>query len=69
MLAVALGAMFALGPAVIQGFTFAMIWGILVGTYSSIFVAAPLLMWFNVKRDWAAEDDQKPGVQFGGAQV
>ncbi len=66
---VALIAMFALGPEVIKGFTFAMIWGILVGTYSSIFVAAPLLMWFNVKRDWTAEDDQKPGVQFGGAQV
>jgi preprotein translocase subunit SecD len=66
---VALVAMFALGPAVIQGFTFAMIWGILVGTYSSVFVAAPLLMWFNVKRDWTGDDEQKAGVQFGGAQV
>jgi preprotein translocase subunit SecD len=66
---VALVAMFLLGPEVIKGFTFAMIWGILVGTYSSIFVAAPLLMWFNVKRDWTAEGEQKAGVQFGGAQV
>lgn len=66
---VALVAMFVLGPEVIKGFTFAMIWGILVGTYSSIFVAAPLLMWFNVKRDWSGEDEKKPGVQFGGAQV
>jgi len=67
---VALVAMFALGPAVIQGFTFAMIWGILVGTYSSVFVAAPLLMWFNVKRDWNEKEDAKnAGVQFGGAQV
>jgi preprotein translocase SecF subunit len=66
---VALGAMFVLGPAVIKGFTFAMIWGIVVGTYSSVFVAAPLLLWFRVKRDWSTGDDQKAGVQFGGAQV
>ncbi len=66
---VALVAMFFLGPQVIQGFTFAMIWGILVGTYSSIFVAAPLLMWMNVKRDWTTAEEQKAGVQFGGAQV
>ncbi len=65
----ALIAMFFLGPEVIKGFTFAMIWGILVGTYSSVFVAAPLLMWFNVKRDWTTDEEKKAGVQFGGAQV
>ena len=66
---IALGAMFTLGPEVIKGFTFAMIWGIVIGTYSSIFVASPLLLWFKVKRDWSSGDEQKPGVQFGGAQV
>jgi preprotein translocase subunit SecD len=66
---IALGAMFALGPENIKGFTFAMIWGILIGTYSSIFVAAPMLLWFKVKRDWSTGDEQKAGVQFGGAQV
>jgi len=66
---VALIAMFAFGPEVIKGFTFAMIWGIVVGTYSSIFVAAPLLMWFSVKRDWSDAETAKAGVQFGGAQV
>ena len=66
---VALGAMFVLGPAVIKGFTFAMIWGILIGTYSSIFVAAPLLLWFKVKRDWSTGDEAKAGVEVGGAQV
>ncbi|MDT8344284.1 MAG: protein translocase subunit SecD [Thermohalobaculum sp.] len=65
---VALIAMFLLGPQVIQGFTFAMIWGIVVGTYSSIFVAAALLMFFKVKRDWTEEDVQKAGVQFGSAE-
>jgi preprotein translocase subunit SecD len=66
---VALVAMFFLGPAVIQGFTFAMIWGIVIGTYSSIFVAAALLLALGTKRDWSTEDDNKAGVKFGGAQV
>ncbi|MEM6943602.1 MAG: protein translocase subunit SecF, partial [Pseudomonadota bacterium] len=55
---------------VIQGFTFAMIWGVLIGTYSSIFIAAALLMAMKVKRDWTDPGEaQKAGVQFGGAQV
>jgi preprotein translocase SecF subunit len=40
----ALVALFIFGGAVIQGFVFAMIWGVIVGTYSSIFIAAPLLI-------------------------
>ena len=66
---IALGALFTLGPEVIKGFTFAMIWGIVIGTYSSVFVAAPLLLWFKVKRDWTTAEERKAGVQFGGAQV
>jgi preprotein translocase subunit SecF len=30
-----------------------MIWGVIVGTYSSIFIAAPLLILLSVKRDWS----------------
>ena len=30
-----------------------MIWGVVVGTYSSIFVASPLLLLLGVKRDWS----------------
>ena len=40
----ALLALYFLGGDVIRGFTFAMIWGVLVGTYSSIFVAAKILL-------------------------
>jgi len=40
----ALVVLFTFGGAVIQGFVFAMIWGVIIGTYSSIFVAAPLLI-------------------------
>ena len=49
----ALLALYVLGGEVIRGFTLAMIWGVLVGTYSSIFIASPLLMILGVKRDWS----------------
>jgi len=54
----ALFSLYILGGEVIRGFTLAMIWGVFVGTYSSIFIAAPVLMYFGVKRDWseAAKD-------------
>ena len=35
---------------VLEGFSFAMIWGVLVGTYSSIFVASPMLLLLKLKR-------------------
>ena len=50
---IALIALYTLGGEVIRGFTFAMIWGVLVGTYSSIFIASPLLLYLGVKRDWS----------------
>ena len=59
----ALFALYFLGGDVIRGFTFAMIWGVLVGTYSSIFVAAKILLILNVKRNWD-EKDSKAGTQF-----
>lgn len=38
------------GGAVIRDFSLALIWGIVIGTYSSIFVAAPVLLWLGVSR-------------------
>ncbi|WP_298917538.1 protein translocase subunit SecF [uncultured Algimonas sp.] len=46
----ALTALFVLGGPGLQGFSFAMIWGVLVGTYSSIFVASPMLLMLKLKR-------------------
>ncbi|MEL6477257.1 MAG: protein translocase subunit SecD [Pseudomonadota bacterium] len=66
---IALGAMFLLGPAVIQGFTFAMIWGVVIGTYSSIFIAAATLLWFGVSRDWKTAEEARANVRADGAQV
>ncbi len=44
---VALIALYVLGGEVLRGFTFTMIWGVIIGTYSSVFIAAPLLIWLN----------------------
>jgi preprotein translocase subunit SecF len=52
----ALIALFILGGDVIRGFVFAMIWGVIVGTYSSIFVASAILLYLGVKRDWSKPD-------------
>ncbi|MEJ6397990.1 protein translocase subunit SecD [Yoonia sp. 208BN28-4] len=48
----ALLALFILGGDVIRGFVFAMMWGVFIGTYSSIFVATAVLLVLGVKRDW-----------------
>ncbi len=46
----ALLALYIWGGAGLNGFAFAMIWGVFVGTYSSIFVAAPVLILLGVRR-------------------
>ena len=48
----ALLSLFILGGDVIRGFVFAMMWGVFIGTYSSIFVATAALLVLGVKRDW-----------------
>lgn len=50
---ISLFSLYIFGGEVIRGFTFAMIWGVFVGTYSSIFVAAPVLILLGTKRDWS----------------
>lgn len=52
----ALIALFILGGDVIRGFVFAMIWGVIVGTYSSVFIASAILERLGVKRDWSKPD-------------
>ena len=51
----ALISLFVLGGDVIRGFVFAMIWGVIVGTYSSVFIASAALLKFGVKRDWSKQ--------------
>ena len=51
----ALISLYILGGAALRGFTFAMIFGVIIGTYSSVFVAAPALLATGVKRDWSKQ--------------
>jgi len=55
----ALVALYVLGGPSISGFTAAMIWGVLVGTYSSVFVASPMLLIFKLDRASMIMEDDK----------
>ena len=48
---IALGVLLWVGPDVIFGFTAAMLLGIFIGTYSSIYMSAPILVWLKVGPD------------------
>ncbi|PIE11371.1 MAG: protein translocase subunit SecF [Rhodobacterales bacterium] len=65
---IALLSLYFLGGDVIRGFVFAMIWGVFVGTYSSIFVASAMLLQLGVKRDWS-KPDAGAGTQFGNVDA
>ena len=45
--------LYIFGGEVIRNFNFTMLVGVIIGTYSSIFIAAPLLGYLGVKRDWS----------------
>ncbi len=47
----ALGSLFLLGPDVIYSFTFALLISVIVGTYSTVYIAAPWLIWLKVGPD------------------
>jgi len=58
---IALLILFFFGGEVIKGFSFGMIWGVLVGTYSSIFIATPLLIYMNLRRSIFDDEDEAEG--------
>ncbi len=51
----ALLALLAVGGPVVRGFTIAMIWGVFIGTFSSIYVAAPIVLHLQPRREPLAE--------------
>ena len=53
----ALFSIFILGGEILKGFSFAMILGVLIGTYSSIFVASPVLNYFKVSQKTLLKDE------------
>lgn len=64
---IALIAMLVLGGDVIRGFVFAMTFGVVVGTWSSVFMAKNIVLYLGTKREWTkVEGDGPAGTQFGG---
>jgi len=55
----ALISIFILGGEILRGFSFAMILGVLIGTFSSIFVASPILKYFNVSYKTIEKEEEK----------
>ena len=55
----ALFSIFILGGEILRGFSFAMILGVLIGTYSSIFVASPILKTFKVSYKTLEKEEEK----------
>lgn len=63
---ISLAALLAFGGDVIRSFVFAIFLGIILGTYSSIYVAKNIVLYLGVKRDWTKPTDDKgpKGTQF-----
>tara|TARA_B100001121_G_scaffold273392_1_gene260474 strand:- start:1762 stop:2667 length:906 start_codon:yes stop_codon:yes gene_type:complete len=55
----ALFSIYLLGGEILRGFSFAMILGVIIGTYSSIFVASPILKLFKVSYKTLEKDEEK----------
>ncbi len=56
----ALVSLWIFGGEVIRGFVNALVFGIAIGTYSSIFVAAPTLLYLNLRRESVAGPEEAP---------
>ena len=55
----ALLSIYILGGEILRGFSFAMILGVMIGTYSSIFVASPILKFFKVSYKTLEKKEEK----------
>jgi preprotein translocase subunit SecF len=55
----ALFSLYFFGGEVIKSFTFALIWGVIVGTYSTIYIATPILLQLNLRAIGAKADPGK----------
>jgi preprotein translocase subunit SecF len=63
----ALAAIYFFGGGVVSGFALAVIFGTVTGTYSSIYVASAIVLYFGVKRDWGPSKSGRGGTRFAGA--
>lgn len=58
---ISLVALLIFGGDVIRGFVFAITFGVIVGTYSSIYIAKNIVLYLGVKRDWTKPSDDMDG--------
>ena len=56
---IALGVLMLIGPEVIFGLAIAIFLGVVIGTYSSIYISAPVLVWLGVQPDSFLKTDEK----------
>ena len=59
----ALGVLMLVGPEVIFGLAIAIFLGVLIGTYSSIYISAPVLVWLGVKPDSFLKSDEEKAAE------
>ena len=59
---IALTAMLIFGGDVIRTFILAMLWGVFVGCYSTLYVAKNIVLWLGVKRDWSKPEVEKDAI-------
>jgi preprotein translocase subunit SecF len=59
----ALGILMLIGPEVVFGLAIAIFLGVLIGTYSSIYISAPVLVWLGIKPDSFLKPDEKESAQ------
>jgi preprotein translocase subunit SecF len=60
---IALGVLMLIGPQVIFGLAIAIFLGVVIGTYSSIYISAPVLVWLGVQPDSFLKSDDKEGAE------
>lgn len=65
--AIALTAMLIFGGDVVRDFVIAMLWGVVVGCYSTLYVAKNIVLWMGVKRDWS-KTQKNVDSPFSGAE-
>ncbi len=56
-------ALYVMGGAVLRGFSFVLVAGVIIGTYSSIAIASPIVLWWRTLRDRPVRDRNKPDAR------
>jgi preprotein translocase subunit SecF len=60
---IALGVLMLIGPEVIFGLAIAIFLGVVIGTYSSIYISSPVLVWLGVQPDSFLKTEDRDGVE------